>query len=317
MKLRALGLAACSALLLVTACEQQNSSTPAVAKNEAAQYALQNTKHFCGENAYYHCSELCKLGPRPSGSAAYEQQLRYLSQHLEQAGWSVSRHPFAAPNGTSMTNLHAHFGSAPASSTRPILLSCHIDTKMGIGPDFIGADDGASAAAVLLETARILSAQPEIAAQVELVFFDGEEAFGTHMTEEDGLYGSGFDAARRGSNLPLYQINLDMVGAKNKHIGVPFHDTAPELLSLFEESVDTLRLNPRRWEIIDASYLDDNIPFKEAGVSTLNIIAQFTNSTWWHTPRDNMSRICPQSLQESGILTLHILRQLAKLCPAR
>jgi len=313
MNARTTAISLCSVLaaILAASCEpQENAATPAPAP-AVAQYTLQNTTHFCGENAYHHCAELCKLGPRPSGSAAYEQQLQYLTRHLQAAGWSVTRQNFSTPGGVRMTNLHAHFGPRPETTARPILLTCHIDTKVGIAAPFVGADDGASAAAVLLETARILAAEPQLAERIELVFFDGEEAFGTHMTEQDGLYGSTHDVARRGPCLPRYQINLDMVGAKNKHIGVPFHDTAPELLSLFEESVEALRLSPRRWEIIDASYLDDNIPFKEAGVSTINLIAQFTNSTWWHTPRDTMSRICPISLQETGLLTLHLLRRLS------
>ena len=69
------------------------------------------------------------------------------------------------------------------------LLTCHIDTKTGI-PDFTGANDGASAAAAILETARILSRDPARAGQLELVFFDGEESFSQHIDSDDGLYGS-------------------------------------------------------------------------------------------------------------------------------
>ena len=47
-------------------------------------------------------------------------------------------------------------------------------------------------------------------------FLDGEEAFAPRMSETDGLYGSRHDVARRGSQLPVWQINLDMVGGRNK-----------------------------------------------------------------------------------------------------
>lgn len=297
-------LALCSALLC--ACSEQESK-PAVAPTQTV-YQLQDAANFCGENAYRHCQDLCNLGPRLSGSAAYEQQLQYLTKYLEQYGWTVTRQAFTPPHGVPMTNLHAVYGGG--TETKPVLLTCHIDTKAGIADDFMSADDGASGAAVLLEAARMLAKEPELAKQVELVFFDGEEAVAPRMTEEDGLYGSKYDVQRRGEQLPEYQINLDMVGARNKTIAVPFFDADEELLRIYEETVQELKLNAARWTITDEQYWDDDRPYREAGVATINLITLFVDSIWWHTTRDNMSRICPKSLQESGLVTLAMLRRL-------
>lgn len=248
------------------------------------------------------------MGPRLSGSTAYEQQLQYLTKHLEQYGWTVTRQSFTPPHGVPMTNLHAVYGSN--AETKRVMLSCHIDTKGGISDSFVSADDGASGAAVMLETARMLAKEPEQAQQIELVFFDGEEAVAPRMTEEDGLYGSKHDVHRRAGKLPEYQINLDMVGARNKTIAVPFFDADEELLRIYEETVQELKLNTARWTITDEQYWDDDRPYREAGVATINLITLFVDSIWWHTTRDNMSRICPKSLQESGLVTLTMLRRL-------
>lgn len=269
---------------------------------------LQETTEYSGDNAYVHCAALCKIGPRHTGTAGYKAQLAYLTQHLQKAGWSVTPRPFTLSNGARMVNLHATFGDATA--TRPILVTCHIDTKQGVSPDFVGADDGASAAAAMLELARILAATPQKASAVELVFFDGEESFAWKMTEEDGLYGSRYDVMRRGENLPRYQLNLDMVGGRNKTIAVPLLDTSEEMLAVYEAVIEELKLSERRWTVHPGGYMDDHLPFEKAGVKSLNLICDFMKGNWWHTERDTMERICPDSLQETGNVVLALLNKL-------
>ncbi len=293
--------------LLAVACKEESPvAAPPPAPAKPTQ--LQQSPDLSGDNAYIHCAALCALGPRPSDSVAYEKQLAYLSEHLQKAGWRVRREPFTLSNGMLMTNLHAEFGAATAQP-RPVLISCHIDTKRGI-PDFVGADDGASAASLMLELARVLAAKPELAAKVEFVFFDGEEAFAKRMTPTDGMYGSRYDIMRRAGQLPAWQINLDMVGGRNKMIGVPILDTDARLVQLYTEAVDALGFSHERWTLYPGSYLDDHQPFVQAGVPSINLIAYFPGENWWHTKRDDMSRICPRSLQDSGRMVLYLLEHL-------
>ncbi len=266
---------------------------------------------FSAENAYAHCAALCALGPRPSGSAAYEQQLAYLEKHLQAAGWATRREAFAPLQGMQMVNLHATFGNAAPAP--PLLISCHIDTKAGI-PDFVGADDGASAAAVMLELARVLAAQqPAQAQQAELIFFDGEEAFAPRMSETDGMYGSRHDVARRAEQhiaLPRWQLNLDMVGGRDMLIAPPLLDAGKEIYAHYEQVLDELHLPPERWAAYPGSYLDDHLPYVRAGVESLNLIAHFKGGNWWHTSRDNMERISARSLGESGAVVLKMVERL-------
>ena len=288
-------------LLLLCSCDDQQPASPAPSPAVQAPAELVDTPEFSGHNAYTHCAAICAMGPRYSGSAAYETQLQYLEKHLHAAGWQTARDTFAAPNGVRMCNLRAFRSSTPA----PLLISCHVDTKINIAPDFQSADDGASGAAVLLELARTLKEE-----RVELIFLDGEEAFAPRMSDEDGLYGSRFDVARRGSILPRWQINLDMVGGRNKTIAVPALDTSDAMYAQYTAAVKTLGFSEMKWTAWPGSYLDDHVPYLEAGVDSLNLIAVFSGSNWWHTPRDNMSRICPRSLHESGLITRQLIRQL-------
>ncbi len=289
---------------LLCGCRDEKSiQIPASATKHQLEFVF--STDFSGENAYLHCRNICALGPRLSGSPAYQQQLDYLEQHLRAAGWKVERDSFTV-RGITMTNLRAQKGDS--AEVRPVLLSCHVDTKHNIAPDFESADDGASGAAVLLELARIL---PEDSAQkTELIFLDGEESFAPRMSEEDGLYGSKFDVARRGKDLPHYQINLDMVGGRNKIIAPPALETSDFMYSHYTAAIRELGFSSDRWTIWPGSYMDDHLPYLEAGVDSLNLIAVFIGSDWWHTPRDNMSRICPKSLRESGQMVNTLLLRL-------
>ncbi len=288
-------------LLLLCSCDDRPQEAPAAAPAPAPPAELVDSPDFNGHNAYTHCDAICKLGPRYSGSAAYEAQLQLLEKHLHAAGWQTARDTFAAPNGVKMCNLRAFRSGNPA----PLLLSCHIDTKIKVAHDFQSADDGASGAAVLLELARVLKDE-----RVELIFLDGEEAFARHMSETDGLYGSKFDVARRGSRLPRWQINHDMVGGRHNTISVPTLDTSDFMYAQYQEAVRRLGFSEEKWTVWPGAYLDDHLPYLEAGVDSLNLIAVFSGSNWWHTPRDNMSRICPRSLHESGQMTLQLVQQL-------
>lgn len=292
-------------LLLLCGCGDDSASAGSK-PSPSLPTELKPTADYSGDNAYVHCAALCALGPRPSGSPAYREQVAYLASHLKQAGWQVQVQAFEPRAGRSMQNVHATFGSS--SAPRSLLLSCHIDTKQGLG-DFVGADDGASGAAALLELARVLAAQPQLAEQVELVFFDGEESFGSRITEDDGLYGSRYDVQRR-EQLPRYLINLDMVGGAGKTIVVPVLDTSADLLEHYLETIAELGLSEDRWTVYPGSFWDDHRPFFEAGVETLNLIADFHGSSWWHTSRDNLSRISPNSLGETGRVVLQLIRRL-------
>lgn len=288
-------------ILLLSSCDDTPVSPPTEATARPAAPEWVCTPDFSGHNAYNHCAAICAMGPRLSGSAAFETQLQYLEKHLQAAGWQTERNSFSAPNGVHMSNLRAFRGSQAA----PLLISCHIDTKTNIAPDFQSADDGGSGAAVMLELARVLQDE-----RVELIFLDGEESFAPRMSETDGLYGSRFDVARRGKELPRWQINLDMVGGRNKTIAVPVLDTSDFMYGQYVAAVRALGFREENWTAWPGSYMDDHLPYLNAGVDSLNLIAVFSGSNWWHTTRDNMNRICPRSLHESGQMVQQLIKQL-------
>jgi Zn-dependent M28 family amino/carboxypeptidase len=113
-----------------------------------------------------------------SSPAALQRAEAYLADTFTQLGLAVSTHPFEAPGGTYhnvvATLPPTHRGSG--SPAPPVILAAHYDTVEG-SP---GADDNASALAVLLEVARRLSAV-ERRREIQCIGF---------CLEEEGLLGS-------------------------------------------------------------------------------------------------------------------------------
>ena len=110
-------------------------------------------------------------------------------------------------------------GTIPGDLPGTVVVGAHYDTKDGI-PGFVGANDGASGVAVLLELARALPSRLA-GPSVQLVAFDAEEARGDRDFDRDGTRGSRqyVDYARRGGvqgSAPLDEIRamvlFDLVG---------------------------------------------------------------------------------------------------------
>jgi glutaminyl-peptide cyclotransferase len=266
------------------------------------------------EAAYEHTRNIVSFGPRPPGSAALRKTRAYLTAQLKASGWQVGSQQFTAPTpGGEKTfiNLLARFDPEgdPDLWTRPAtgILACHIDSKvLGRGIKFVGADDAASAAGLLLELARQLAATPERARQLEIVFFDGEESIGPSMSEADGIYGSRRYATRwmTAATKPTFGIVFDMIGHRDLQVRYP-PDSPDSLATLLRQSAEAEGA-AKRFAPAPTPILDDHVPLNNAGIPTIDIIGDFANSDWWHTQSDNLALISRESLD----LTLRIATRM-------
>src|SRR5437667_7856349 len=122
-------------------------------------------EEFSGEKAFVHVQRLVDLGPRPPGSEAIEKSRAYIDNQLRLAGWQVARQAFRddTPRGkVDFVNLIARF-PAPGSTAPSFLLCSHYDTKTFQTIRFVGANDGGSSTGLLLELARVLGRDPNLA----------------------------------------------------------------------------------------------------------------------------------------------------------
>lgn len=296
------------AFCLTVSCEDKSRDVPAAdVKVRAVSRSLEATDGYSSANAMSHAQALVDLGPRIVGSEAAKKQREYLKKHLELAGWTVKEQAFSV-HGVEMVNVCARkTGKASSAREAPTgILSCHVDTKQGI-EDFVGANDGASGAAHLLELARLMP--EEQAQQVEIVFFDGEESFAPHMTELDGLYGSKYYAKNLPEPLPVWAVNFDMVGRRGMKIRIP-SDTSQGLYLEYLEALKVLGLPSSQWGVSAGPIMDDHVPLANRGIATLNIIDDFLDGHWWHTSADNMELLHLSSFDVMGRFSLQLLQQL-------
>lgn len=290
-----------------------------------------------GEQALAHVAAVVAMGPRPAGSEALERTRQYLESELAALGWVTQRQVFVGktPQGqVEFVNLRARFGEKAWGQNVEGLLCSHYDTKPYEGFEFVGANDGGSSTGLLVEIARVLATRPEAATRLELVFFDGEEAFGTNINGSDGLYGSKHYAAEwlthKASERPRWGLLLDMVGDADLNIRAAIRIPRQSIRDLVEArkegySVDIEQVESalqglsrdllaaaeavghRAHVGISADYIiDDHIPLNVvAGIPTMDLI-DFEYAPW-HTPADTMDKLSAESLEIVGKVTLRLV----------
>jgi glutaminyl-peptide cyclotransferase len=268
---------------------------------------------FDADRAFADLEAQVEIGPRPSGSQGSREEVRLITDRLRDAGVQDVRvqRPYANVVGT-----------IPGAESDAIVLGAHHDTKTGVSSDFVGANDGASGVAVVLELARALPDRVE-GPSIHLALFDAEEARGDRSFEEDGTRGSrqyvryagqadGGGGPVQGSP-PLRTIEsmilVDMVG--DCDLQIPREANSDQQLyryiSVAGERVDG---DPAPFVGSRSPILDDHIPFVEAGIPAVDLI-DFTfggpSNQYWHTPEDTIDKVCPESLDAVGEALLEIL----------
>ncbi|HEV3410241.1 MAG TPA: M28 family peptidase [Chthoniobacterales bacterium] len=264
---------------------------------------------FSGENALRHVQALVDCGPRPPGSPELECARNYITAQLEGFGWRVERQAFTeqTPRGpVNFVNLIATFRSDGNMPPPSFLLGSHYDTKLFDSVRFEGANDGGSSNGLLIELARVFAARPELAAKLQLVFFDGEEAY-VNFTETDGLYGSRYFARQLAAEKKAQQfrggIVFDMVGDKSLIITLPPDSPAAMARGLFA-AAEALKVR-QHFTYFSAPILDDHTPLNEIGIPTIDVI-DFAYPAW-HTPADTMDKISAESLAIVGSVAVRYL----------
>ncbi|MBA2623157.1 MAG: M28 family peptidase [Chthoniobacterales bacterium] len=266
-------------------------------------------EEFSGDDALRHVQALVDLGPRPPGSEALQQARAYLAKELDGFGWGVTRQSFTddTPEGKiTFVNLIATFPAGASQAIPSFLLCSHYDTKLFANARFVGANDGGSSNGVLLEMARVLSKQPKLAARVQLVFFDGEEAY-VSFTDTDGLYGSRYFAKQLAAAGKTKQfkggILFDMVGDKSLTVTLP-PDSPPTITRGIFAAAEALNVR-RHFTYASGAITDDHTPLNAAGIPTIDLI-DFEYPAW-HTPDDTMDKISAESLDIVGSVAARYL----------
>ena len=256
------------------------------------------------------------FGPRPSGSAALQKTREYILNELKKAGVDARQQVFIAKTPLGEVSMANVIATIPGRRPERLALGSHFDTKLFRDIRFVGASDGASSTAALLELARVLKArQNEFT--IELIFFDGEEAVVEWSRNNDNTYGSRHyvaTAQRDGSLKTLRAfVLLDMIGDKDLVIRRDAAST-PWLVDIVWSAA--ARIGHRSvFSNEQTSVDDDHMPFINAGIPAVDIID--LDYPAWHTAADTLENVSARSLQIVGDVVLAALPDIEKSLAGR
>ena len=275
--------------------------------------ALAATAGFSGERAFGDLRQLVAFGPRPPGSPALQRAREYISRQLSPAGAEIWDDTFVAttPLGdVPMTNV---IGMIRGDSPTVVVLAGHYETARLDGVRFVGANDGGSSAAFLLEMARVL-ARRRNKFTYWLVFFDGEEAL-KQWSANDSLYGSRHLADRLAADGTLSKVKalilVDMIADRHLDILRELNSTAWLSDLVFENARqlgDAGSFSGGRFPVED-----DHLPFLRKGVPAVDIIDLTPFRSYHHTTPDTIDKCSPESLAVVGRVVLATVAELEQM----
>jgi hypothetical protein len=199
------------------------------------EFAADRAASFDPQRAMTYLEELCRIGPRISGTEGMQKQQEFLRKHFEGLGAKVVFQRFTAkqksqPRPVDMANLIV---SWHPDRTHRVILCSHYDTRpiADQEPDrqkwrepFLSANDGGSGVALLMELGRHVK-DLKLEVGLDIVFFDGEEyVFNPVQGGDVYFFGSEHFARAYQAERPRYRyiaaVLLDMVGGKEARFPV-------------------------------------------------------------------------------------------------
>ncbi len=322
-RLLALGMLGGLAFLLL-ACSRDKSTTetpvtsPAASAAEPttvpAKYAADTTPlpSINAARAMQYTREVTAFGPRPIGSANHKKLEAYILAHLK--GDSVEDDVFTADTPEGKFPVRNIIAKYPGTKDGVIVIAGHYDTPYPLRDTaFVGANDGGSSTAILLELANHLRGPKRDGYSVWLVFTDAEEAV-KQWSATDSVYGSRHLAAKWQKDGTLTKIKAfllaDMIGDADLNIEREQNST-PWLEDLVHEAASRYGYQSHFFaRTIPVE--DDHLPFVKKGVPCADIIDldYGYEDSFHHTTQDTMDKLSAKSLQIVGDTILESVRLL-------
>lgn len=275
---------------------------------------------FDADRAYDDLVAQCDLGTREPNSVGAKAAVKFYTNILKPLADEFYLQKFQLDDPYSdqtldLTNVIARF--QPENPERMILCA-HWDTRPRAEYDkqfpdkpMIGANDGASGVAILLEIARQIQEQP-LNIGVDIVLFDGED-YGKPGDLQNYLLGSRYYADHPYQPLARQVILLDMIGDTDLTIKIDpvSYQSSPRVIEEIWTLAANLGYDQFQW-VIGAAMYDDHVSFIDKGIPAIDIIDfeyPGPNNRYWHTHDDTPDKCSPESLDAVGNTLLSWLFQ--------
>jgi glutaminyl-peptide cyclotransferase len=296
-----------------------SSSQPAAPPDSAP------LSHIDSKRAFQYTREVTAFGPRYMGSENHKKLERYILDHLKDdhlKGDQVEDDAFTADTVEGKFPVRNIIAKFPGTKDGIIVILGHYDTVYPLRDSgFVGANDGGSSTAILLEYANQLrcggaaTSKKRDGYSVWLVWTDGEEAV-RQWSGTDSLYGTRHLAEKWEKDGTLKKIKalmvMDMIGDADLDI-VRDTNSAPWLLDLIYGAAERMGYQSHFYAS-QGPIEDDHLPFVKRGVPSADVIDlnYGYNNVFHHTPQDTMDKLSPKSLEIVGdtiLETIHLLDQ--------
>lgn len=281
---------------------------------------------FNDDRAWNYLLDQVNFGPRNPNSKGHEACLQYFYKFLSECTNSVTLQKWV-DNGydgekLNLTNVIASFNS---QSTTRILLCTHWDSRPRADREkdlkkqkmpILGANDGASGVAVLLELAKLMRDNPP-SIGVDILLLDGED-YGREGDLSKYFLGSRYFGKNKPSNYyPIYGILLDMVGDKNLRLPKEGY-SASRFYPMLVDHIWNIGSSKGYYQFdfsIGGAIEDDHVILNEYGIQCIDIIdidligniSNDDNRNYWHTLRDTPERCSKKSLKVVGDVLLELI----------
>jgi len=233
-----------------------------------------------------------EMGPRPAGSDASRRLAVRLRRLLPRGRFQ------AVPGG-----LRNVIGTVRGREPGYVVVGAHYDTKDI--PGFVGANDGASGTAVVVQLARTIKRPRHT---IHFILFDGEESpRGTpdSLFERRGLRGSKVAAARYRDARAM--VLLDFVG--DRRLRTPIEGNSDrDLWRRLRGAARAVGVAKHFPPGSQGSITDDHVPFLRRGVPSIDLID--FDFPCWHMRCDNLRNVSERSLDVTGETVYRLLASL-------
>ncbi|NYF79513.1 M28 family peptidase [Granulicella arctica] len=285
--------------------------------------AQKSAARFNGQAAYVLNQQYIATAPhRWIGSPGHLKAEEFIQAHFkpEAAKGNFETDNFSANTPVGQLAMKNFIVKYPGKKDGIIVLASHYETNYPLKDiNFVGANDGGSTTALLIEIGNYLRAHPPEGYSVWLVFDDGEEAIQS-WSNSDSLYGTRHLAAKWSQNGTLQKIKAfllaDMIGDKDLNVDRDANST-PWLLDMLAVAAKNTGHSSFVFKN-NTTVEDDHLPFKRRGVPVLDIIdldygpptSEHPEGGFHHTELDTMDKVSAHSLQIAGDLFLEMIHLL-------
>lgn len=268
---------------------------------------------FDGERAFKLLEKQCSFGPRYTGTPGHKAMIDFLRAELEGTADEVTTGKFTARADGKLRDFENVYAVFNPSASEFVLLCAHWDTRPKADEEVddakksrpvMGANDGASGVAVLLELARnFKDNKPPVG--VVMAFFDGED----YGPGPDSMFlgAKHFAADWKNAVKPggreikyRYGILLDMVGEKDLVIYREQHSVqrAPKVVDKVWSAAKSAGYGDVFRDEEKYAVMDDHWPLLAAGIECIDVID--FEYAHWHTVDDTPDKCSAKSLKTVG-----------------